>query len=270
MKGISLEVGTIVVLALDGTLVYVEEVQPTFASVVALPEQFAERSDERVFTPGKVSAKKISPYSQADRKLSVSELTERNREFIGTYEKLRQQHGPHHIVKDPNAPTPVAKTKRVKKTPEEKQAAKKAKRDAKKVAPKYKDRCVVCNEQQGHPSHPTDHAFVAPDNATITPAPKAPRAPKAATTTGARVFVLAQDYTLDAARAMPRGEKYAEGNRSFRIVKALEGLPARTGTLEQVVDALGAAGGKNPEKNSRRVLNQLTTSEYGAIVTVQA
>lgn len=161
MKGISLEVATVVVLALDGTLVYVESVQPTFVGVVALPDQPVERADERVFTPGRVGAKKISPFSVADKIVAIADLSDRNKTFIGTYEQLRLAHGPNHVDRTPeeeaalaaaNAPKP-ARSAKPRLTPEEKAA---------KKGPRFLQRCVTCGEQAGHPNHPAQHAFEAP------------------------------------------------------------------------------------------------------------
>lgn len=96
-KGISLQQGTVVVLTLDGTMVYVEEVTRSYVAVVALPEQPAERSDDRVFTPGRVGQKKISPFAQADKVVEIIDLSDRNKNFIGDFEKLRAEHGPNYV-----------------------------------------------------------------------------------------------------------------------------------------------------------------------------
>jgi len=168
MKGITLETATVVVLSLDGTLVYVESVEPTHASVVALPDQPAERADDRVFKPGCVGSKKISPFSTADKVIPVPDLSERNKLFIGTYEQLRTQHGANHVDRTPEELAaheaanagPVVKAKKTRATPEEKEAAKAAKK-ASKGGPRYLQRCVTCGEQPGHPNHPTVHPFEA-------------------------------------------------------------------------------------------------------------
>jgi len=162
MKGVTLVPGQVVTLKLDGTLVYVESVESTFAAVVPLPEQDASREDERVFTPGRVGAKKISPFSEGTP--VTTDLSDRNKKFIAEYEGLRVLHGPNYVDRTPeelaafeaaNAPK-QPKAVKVKLTDEEKAAKKK------KAGPRYLQRCGKCGEQQGHPSHPSDHDFVAP------------------------------------------------------------------------------------------------------------
>lgn len=167
MKGQSLEQATVVILALDGTLVYVEAVEPTFAAVVALPDQPTAREDDRVFTPGRVGAKKISPFSVADKVVAISELSERNKNFIGTFEVLRTTHGNNYVDRTPeelaaheaaNAPKPTKEAKAAER------AANKAARKA-TSGPRFLQRCTVCNEQPGHPGHGTEagkHEFTAP------------------------------------------------------------------------------------------------------------
>jgi hypothetical protein len=271
MKGISLEQGSIVILSLDGTLVYVEDVQPIFAAVVALPEQFPERASERVFTPGRVGVKKISPFSQADRTLSLAELSERNRAFISTYRALRETHGNNHI----------------QRTPEEEAAM-----TVTKVTPpsRRKQRCAKCHEQPGHFNHPGDHEFIdAPAAAGVSSKQEKRRAARAASkavaapssptpvsgTARSSGDAAAAVYTLissdlTAARAQPRGERYNDGNRSFRVFAALRDRPGSTGTLEDVVSAIVADGQTplaNPAKVARRTLTQLTKPAFGAIVT---
>jgi hypothetical protein len=261
VRGVTLEAGSVVVLSIDGTLVFVESIEPTFAGVVALPEQPAGRSDERIFTPGRVGQKKISPYSSADQVIALKDLSDRNREFIANLKTLRTQHGPHYIERTPEESAAAA--------PDAK-AARRAARAVRsiKAGPKYLQRCKQCNQQQGHPNHPGDHAFVPPDVEEAPAAAPTKRAAKAPA--GEAIYTLAASYSLDVARAQPRGEKFNDGNRSFRVVKALERLPNRTGTIGEVIAALVTDGGKpmaNPLKAARRALNQLVTPAFGAIVT---
>jgi hypothetical protein len=272
VKGISLQRGTIVVLSLDGSIVYVEDVQPTYAAVVALPEQPATRDDKQgVFTPGKVGAKKISPFSQPDREVAVPDLSPRNREFIGTYEQLRKDHGPHFVQR-----TPEEDAKMVRKETGERAPRGQGKRAQKRAAgPKYLQRCATCSEQPAHPNHDKGgHTFVPPTEATTptdeAPAPtREPRRPKATASPSVVRYTLVSD-DLSAARAQPRGDKFNDGNRSHRVVLALASLPAKTGTLDEVVAAMCADGKlppANPPKVARRTLNQLRKPAFGSCVT---
>ena len=164
-KGVSLVQGQVVVLALDGTMVYVEQVEPFFIGVVALPEQPASRADERVFTPGRVGTKKISPMASASEIIDVKDLSERNKKFIGEYETLRQKHGNNYIGDDELRAAAEAAANAPDKATLKAQA--KAERAAAKIAkktsgPKFLQRCEECGEQPGHPNHPGQHAFKAP------------------------------------------------------------------------------------------------------------
>lgn len=273
MRGITLETGTIVVLSLDGTLVFVEDVQPTWAAVVALPEQLTERTDERVFTPGKVGVKKISPYSSSSRVLAVTDLTPRNVAFIKDYVALRDAHGPHFVQRTPEEEAAMAVTK-IKPSRAEKRKGRAPKGET--AEQHFKKRCAQCNEQPGHPNHPGDHTFVEPEpEAPTTPAASQPKRPvrssgprPSAASVGAIYALVSSDLTK--AKAQPRGDRYNDGNRSYRVVLAISTLPNCTGTLEDVVAALAADGGKamtNPAKVARRTLNQLTKADFGACVT---
>lgn len=276
VRGITLEPGSVVVLSLDGTMVYVESVCPTFAAVIALPEQPTERADDRVFTPGKVGAKKISPFSTTDKTVAVSELSARNREFIGTYESLRVAHGPHYIHYTPEEAAAMS----VKKVTggSAPRASKGTGKRALKRAKTYLAKCATCGEQPGHPNHPGVHTFVpptveAPVDSSGTEAAVHTRRPKGGGSSprsaGASTYTLISP-DLTAAQAQPRGDKFNEGNRSHRVVVALAGLPNSTGTLDEVIAALCADGKTppaNPAKVVRRTLNQLTTPAFGAVVT---
>lgn len=188
MKGVTLVPKTAVVLSLDGTLVYVEDIQPTFAAVVAFPEQPAERSDDRVFTPGRVGAKKISPFAQAGKTVAIADLSERNKLFLDSYEKIRDERGPNVIQRTPEEEAAMSVTKANPQKPsrEERKAARKAEREARKAAgetvPRYKRKCVTCGEQPGHPNHPDQHPFLEPaDKPVREKKERAPRAGKPST-----------------------------------------------------------------------------------------
>lgn len=275
VRGITLVPGTIVVLSLDGTMVYIESVCPTFAAVIALPEQPTERADDRVFTPGKVGAKKISPFSTTDRVVAVGDLTPRNREFIGTYEKLRTEHGAHYIQRTPEEAAAMSVRKATQAAGGVSTRAPKGtgKRALKRAAGKtYLQKCSTCNEQPGHPNHPGDHAFVAPALPVETPAASSPATLKQRAERKSagepRYTLVSADLT--AAKAQPRGDKFNDGNRSHRVVAALASLPGSVGTIDDVIAALLADGKTppaNPQKVVRRTLNQLTTPAFGAVVT---
>jgi len=170
MKGVSLVPKTVVVLSLDGSLVYVEAIEQTHAAVVALPEQLPVQSEhgQRVFTAGRVGAKKISPFSSADKEVPIAELSERNRKFIDQYEKLRDENGPNYVDRTPEEQAaydlamagPQPKAKKARLTDEEKLAAKEAKK--KNKGPRFLQKCATCGEQPGHPNHPDVHPFEAP------------------------------------------------------------------------------------------------------------
>lgn len=278
MKGITLEVGTVVVLSLDGTLVYVEDVQPTYAAVVALPEQDAARTDERVFTPGKVGAKKISPYSQADKAVALKDLSDRNKEFIGTFEVLREKHGPHFVQRSPEEIAAMSVTKAgPTRTPKDPNAPVSTKRRNKRAGagPKYLQRCTDCGEQPGHPNHgpvsPTHagrHVFVAPAAIAEPAAAKVTTAKVRQPAAGATIYTLVSS-DLSKAKAQPRGDKFNDGNRSHRVVLALSKLPNASGILDDVIRSIANDGGKpmtNPAKVVRRTLGQLVKPDFGSCV----
>lgn len=168
MKGVTLQAGQVVDLSLDGTRVYIEEVAPTHLTVVPLPEQPPDRANERVFMPGRVGGRKISP--MAEGTVIAGPHSARNQNFIDTYKALRDQFGQNYIGDDelrkdaevaanlPDKATIKANAKAAR------QEAKEA-RKASKGGPRFLQRCVTCNEQPGHPSHGTNdgqHEFVAP------------------------------------------------------------------------------------------------------------
>lgn len=257
MKGVVLERGTIAVLSLDGSLVYVEDVQPTHVAVVALPEQLSERGAACVFTPGRVGAKKISPYSRPDRLVPVTDLSERNRKFIGEFEALRAQHGPNFVQRTAEEEAKMTVIKagpapRQRKSPEEK----KKKRLERKAG---KTLCATCGKPRVH----GDHAFgtctfaePVKASAPVGDASSTPRAPRAASGAG-RFKVTNTDLTA----VQAENDKFKPGNRFFRVFRALEQLPESVGSLEDIIRAIALDGGRpmtNPEKVTRRALKQLS------------
>lgn len=255
MKSVVLERETVAILSLDGSLVWVEDVQPTHVAVVALPEQLSERGASCVFTPGRVGAKKISPYSRPDRVVPLTDLTPRNRQFVSEYAALRIQHGPNFVARTPEeeAKMTVIKagpTPRQRKSPEEK----KQKRMDRKAG---KQLCATCGKPRVH----GDHAFgqctfaepagrVADDTTA-----KTPRAPRAAS--GGNTFTIT---STDLTTVQAQNDKFKDGNRFFRVFRALEQLPMSTGTLEDIIRAIALDGARpmtNPEKVARRALKQL-------------
>jgi hypothetical protein len=254
-----------VVLDLDGTLVYVEDVQPTGARVVALPEQLPERKENAVFTPGRVGSKVISPYSSAARTVPVADLSTRNRDFIGTFEKLRAQHGPNYVARTPEEEAAMAVTKAkasdaaaaprvhkggrgAKKTPEERQQ-RRAQRKAAKVP------CIKCGNVPIHANH---HGGGCDYEA---PAKKERSAKATKTAGGAATNPTFQVVDPDITKLQAENDKFAQGNRFYRVFLALKNLPESTGSLANVMGAICVDAGKpmtNPEKVCRRALKALT------------
>jgi hypothetical protein len=264
-RGVTLAPGSIVVLSLDGTLAYVEDVQPTYAAVVALPEQLPAHQATAVFTPGRVGPKKISPYSSSDRVVEVKDLSDRNRNFIGTFEQLRKQHGPNYIERTPEeleaakqeaavSVTKVHPTKSprgAKKSPEERKQRRANKRAAKVP-------CVKCNLLPVHASHQNGGSceYEAPvKKARGTSAPA-----------GEKSFTLTN---LDIAQLQADNDKFAQGNRYYRVFLALKNLPESMGTFTDVLRAVCLDAGKpmtNPEKVARRALKALTDAGNAQMV----
>lgn len=248
VRGISLVRGTIVVLDLDGTLAYIEDVQPTHATVVALPEQLPERRETIVFTPGRVGGKKISPYSAAARTVEVKDLSERNRDFIGSYEQLRTKFGPNHVARTPEeqaakeaemAVTKVHPTRAPRGSVVDKQERRRKKREAKVP-------CVKCANVPAHLDH---HNGTCEYEA---PARKTRGGPRAvAAPTKQSYSVVNPDLTaLQAAN-----EKFAQGNRFHRVFVALSGLPESTGTSLDIIRAVLSDNGK-PLKDAEKVVRR--------------
>jgi hypothetical protein len=184
----------VVVLALDGTLVLVEDVQPTFAAVVALPDQLTPRPSNCVFTPGRVGAKKISPFSQAQSTVEVDQLSDRNKSFLESFMTLRDERGPNHIDRTQAELDAMAaagqepeRVRRPKRTPEEKAAARAAKpagkREAKMLAAlMHLLKCQTCGERKSHANHEEGaegaHEFVPPIDVAAAPAAEATEEPR--------------------------------------------------------------------------------------------
>lgn len=253
MKGCALQVDTIVVLMLDGTLVYVEDVQKTFAAVVALPEQPPERDAEsRVLIPGRVGPKKISPYSQPSDVIDAMDLSQRNKDFVCTFKTLRETHGPNFIDATPEEAARMSVRKagpthapRMKLDPADKQARRDARRAAKK-------KCATCGEKPAAHGSGTDHPFTA----------KAGRVAREKTPgrvgKSSKYKVISPDLTA----AQAASDKFKSGNRFFRVFAALQSLPESTGSFEDIVSAVerdGARAMTDAVKVARRALKQLAS-----------
>lgn len=275
-KGITLEQGSVVVLTFDGTLVFVEDLQPMWAAVLALPEQpDTRKADSIVFTPGAVRAKKISPYASYDKLVNVNDLSDKNREFITFYASLRDDRGANFVFGKVET-VPVKKVKPAD-VDDPTGAALPRKRGSglsrkeKRALAKVKN-CATCGKQAADPVHDNkfsnyDHDFAAPSGkeATMT----AGRGKPARPSNGARVFTLTSE-DLTAAQAQPKGERYADGNRFHRVVQVLAALPGKAGTVEDIIAALLSDGGKipaNPEKVVKRCLAQLVQPAFGSCVS---
>lgn len=272
-KGVTLVQGQVAVLALDGTLVYIEEVANTHASVVALPDQpvKSEEGKTSVFTPGKVGAKKISPFSQAEKVIDVADLSDRNKNFIGTYEPLRAQHGSNYIGDDElraaaeaaaNAPTKEQQKSLDKESRKASSDARKAEKAAKKTAagPRFLQRCTQCGEQSGHPNHPGDHEFVTPPPPVVLCAACDRTEDSMQHEVGDEAFTHRFIAPGKAAKApkvprepkAPRAPKDPSAPRATRSSKSLPAPDAKYRFVENEValKILVAANGKFDERNS--------------------
>lgn len=232
--------GKAFVLALDGTLVFVEEIQPHYAGVVALPEQVTPRPSGCAFTPGRVGLKKISPLVKAEREVPLDTLSVGNSEWLAVYKTLRDEKGANHVHPEPPAeekPVAVFKAGPRKEKKEKRERGLRA-------------RCETCGQQPGHPNHPGDHAFVAPaaDAAGDAPEPEKPkrekkekpaRTPRASgPDPNARYrWVGTDDQITVLAGGNP---KYKPNNSGFAIIEAIK---AGHETAEAVCVAL-ATGDK--------------------------
>lgn len=272
MRGVSLEVGQVVELSIDGTIVFVEDVQRTFAGVVALPEQPDTRTDSIVFTAGRVGLKKISPFSSASAVIDAENLSEVNNRFIAEYRELREKHGPNHIVwsdKEKSkmsvrkaGPAPKVRLSRAERKAAQSPEAKQARREERRA---LKKKCAQCDQPRSKHDATTDHEFV----------PKAGRAPRGESKRAQRAASKSSKYVVahsDLTKAQAQSDKFKPGNRFYRVFRALEALCARDAsgaTLEQVCDAVDADGGRamtDTAKVVRRALKQLTSAACGEAV----
>lgn len=280
-KGVSLTEGQVVVLKLDGSLVYIEAVEAMYVAAVALPEQPADRADERVFKPGCVGAKKISPFAEGDA-VAIASLSERNKAFLDSYRDLRKVNGPLYVDRTPeeqaahdaaNAPKPAKPTK------EERAAAKAEKKADKKVkaGPRFLQRCETCGEQQGHPKHPSDHEFVAPPEPAVEPE-KCMACGKDAAAMQHEVGDEAYTHNFVGASMMkktrtPKPEKEAKAPRVAAPGKPRKSLPDVNTKFKWVEDAnslriLVAANGKFDAKNSGGAIIETIRQSGDAGITI--
>jgi hypothetical protein len=253
-----------VILELDGSLVFVEDIQPTFAAVVALPEQPTDVQN-RFITPGRVGARKISPFSKFARAVNEGDLSAFNQTFLATFKQVRDENGPNKVIRTPEEEAAMSVTKagptpKVKKTKAE--------------TPHYAKKCQTCGEQPGHPNHPDGHAFVEPaagfEKPEKTPrvkkekAAKTPRAGKPGAT-GSFRFV-GSDATLEMLGAM--NPKYAEGNTGRHIITAIKDAGDDGIDLAGVQAAIVAMGKK--EISVERLTLAFTQLQLAKMIEVVA
>jgi hypothetical protein len=257
LLGVKLKPATIVVLMLDGTLVFVEDVQPAFASVVALPEQPPERNPESyVLIPGRVGAKKISPYSEPSDTIALEDLSERNREFLASFLTLRKLHGPKFVDQTPEeAAMSVRKAgpaPRMALTPEERAARKEERRALKK-------KCATCGAPKSKHDGGTGHEFT----------PKAGRVKRERAKGGSIKSGRFRLVSEDLAALQAANDKWKPGNRFHRVFLALQALQRAAGTdesgasFEDVVSSVerdGLRAMTDAAKVTRRALKQLAAA----------
>ena len=277
MNNISLKQGTVVMLSLDSTMVYVEsigdpndpEATPIYIAVVALPEQPSGQKDDRVFTPGRVGSKKISPYSQATKEVPVADLSERNQKFLQTYVAWRDEHGANYVdmTEEERAAMTVTKVKPERKPKKEK---------ASDVDKHLRRKCGQCTEQPGHPNHHGDdgHAFVEPP-VKQPKEPKAPREPKASKAPREpreRTAKADLRYCLDSTKSLDQAakqkDKYKDGNRGHKVYTALKTLGSERSVAEvmvKVAELHGATWSRDPELIVSNTLRELMKPEFGSV-----
>lgn len=261
MRGVSLVPGQVVVLSITGTLVYVEDVQPTHIAVLALPEQLTDQTKQEIFTPGCVGVRKISPYSAAEAVIDVPSLSPRNAKFIGEYEQLRSQHGPRYVDRTPAEKAAFEASIGKKPRGERKSRVEpdetdktERKQTARAERRKKKQKCATCGKPRNH----ADHQFTQGGCAFVEPAGRAPRAEKPAKGSADPIYKLVNE-DLTALEAQDES-KWGPGNRFRRVFRALTTLTDKSGTLAQVMSAVVLDGGRpmsNPEKVTSRALTQL-------------
>lgn len=242
-KGIQVTPGMVAVLEINGAIVYVEEVLPTRCKLVCLPDQPTTFSQKEQFlTPGAVKARIVSPYIGIVNEVPVAELSDRNKDFIGSFEKLRELHG----------------DKFVDQTPEEQ-----ARMSVKKIKPeKAKKEKKVKNEVATDPAD-------APEASTGAPEPKAKR--------GRRDVDLR--YKRIPGKEIPKEvekkngsleTKFNPGNRGWKVLTALEKLGGEA-SIQEVIDHLEETSPQwceHPIKVVTRALKQLSEEKFGAILEV--
>jgi hypothetical protein len=198
-----------------------------------------------------VKARRISPFSAALKLVPVGELSPVNQDFLTHFREWRAEHGPNYVVGG------------VASAPEDAPPAKPSRAQ-------LRAKCATCGEQRGHFNHPDQHEFVPPA-ADAAPAPSTKRSERSAKQTSPSGRYKLVSTNLKKARAVD--DRYKEDNRGHRVFNVLRGLPDSTGTLEDIVLGLVKDGGKipgDPEKLVRRVMQQLQSDEYGALVQVLA
>lgn len=257
------------VIVLDGTLVFVEDVQPTFAAVVALPEQSANAGGVvyQVFTPGRVGAKKVSPFCTPEAVISPDALSATNREFIDNYRDLRKQHGAGHVVPGAHAPREAALT--VRKAGPRQRSASPEDRDARRAARRAgKKKCAVCGlPAKDHPD--TSHEFTA---RTRRAAPASGLNQVDGAHPASRRVTKSEKFRVvsnDLSKAQAHSDKFKKGNRFYRVFAALQALPDSTGTFEEVCAAVERDGARemtNVVKVVKRALKQLASDACGKVV----
>ena len=255
MPGVTLIKDTFVVLSVDGTLVYVEDIQPHYAAVVALPDQPLTRQESPVFIPGRVGAKKISPYSGFETCVELAALSHVNQQFMAEFLDMRRQHGVNYVH---GAPT-VTQSRSLSSS--DKQKRRRNKRELRRL-----QKCATCGQQPGHIHHPSDHEFVPP-------APR-PEPGEKRTAKGAKRARLDHSATYhvvstDLTKAQEVSPRFNPGNRFYRVFAALNKLPDSKGTHAEIVKALLDDGGRavaSPEKVAKRALKLLTSDACGAVV----
>lgn len=251
VKGIQVTQGSIVVLQINGALVYVEEVQPTKCKLVALPDQPTTYDPKEQFlTPGSVKARVVSPYIAIEKEVAVPELSDRNRQFLGDLEKLREQHGDKYVDQIPEEAARMS----VKKAQPSKKTAK------------------VRAQQGASQETPDQEAPATKDSTDDEPKEKRARKPRRD---------VDRRFKRVAGREIPKevekknGEletKFNAGNRGWKVLDALEKLGGEA-SIQEVVDHLAQADPHwcaHPAKVVTRALTQLTDEKFGAILEVLA
>lgn len=225
-KGISLVAGQVVRLEINGALVYVESVTTKAAELIVLPQQGDTFDADDRFVPGRVGVIKVSPFATGEE-VPIVDLSDRNRSFIGSYEQLREQHGPKFIDQTEEEATAMA----VKKS-----AGTKPTKTPK--APK-------------------------PEKAKKEPKPKKEK--KAKTAKSDFKYKVFTSKTLAAAEKF--NAKFKPGNRGHKVWEAVKELGGTASVGEVVAHLNGKDPEwcAEPEKVVARALKQLATDECGRV-----